>query len=77
MSDFDCQAGRMYFMNEDQIKIYRDADWTWMNRDGSMWDRLRDSSGEYDAYRARMFCYWQIGTHQRNSHALTTGIIES
>ncbi len=77
MSDFDCQAGRMYFMNEDQIKIYRDQDWTWMNRDGNMWDRLRDSSGEYDAYRARMFSYWQIGTHQRNSHYLVTGVTES
>jgi hypothetical protein len=77
MSDFDCQAGRMYFMNEDQIKIYRDSDWTWMNRDGNMWDRLRDSSGEYDAYRARMFSYWQIGTHQRNSHYLVTNVIEA
>jgi hypothetical protein len=77
MSDFDCQAGRMYFMNEDQIKIYRDQDWTWMNRDGNMWDRLRDSSGEYDAYRARMFSYWQIGTHQRNSHYLVTGVTEA
>lgn len=77
MSDFDCQAGRMYFMNEKQIKIYQDGDWSWMDKDGSMWDRVRDSSGEYDAYRARMFKYWQIGTHQRNSHALLTNIIEA
>lgn len=77
MSDFDCQAGRMYFMNEKQIKIYQDGDWSWMDKDGSMWDRVRDSSGEYDAYRARMYKYWQIGTHQRNSHALTTNIIEA
>ncbi len=77
VADFDCQPGRLYFMNEKEIKIYQNADWTWMNRDGNMWQRLIDSAGEYDAYRARMFKYWQIGTHRRNSHGLMTGIIEA
>jgi hypothetical protein len=77
VADFDCQAGRMYFMNEKEMKIYRAADWSWMNRDGNMWQRLIDSSGEYDAYRARLFSYWQIGTHRRNSHGLMTSIIEA
>jgi hypothetical protein len=77
VADFDCQAGRMYFMNEKELKIYRAADWSWMNRDGNMWQRLIDSSGEYDAYRARLFSYWQIGTHRRNSHGMITGIIEA
>jgi hypothetical protein len=77
VADFDCQPGRLYFMNEKEIKIYQNADWSWMNRDGNMWQRLIDSSGEYDAYRARMFKYWQIGTHRRNTHGLMTGIIEA
>ena len=77
VSDFDCQSGRMYFLNEKELKIYRAADWSWMNRDGNMWQRLMDSSGEYDAYRARMFSYWQIGTHRRNSHGLMTSITEA
>jgi hypothetical protein len=77
VADFDCQPGRLYFLNEKQIKIYQNADWSWMNRDGNMWQRLIDSAGEYDAYRARMFKYWQIGTHRRNTHALMTGIIEA
>lgn len=77
VSDFDCQPGRMYFMNEKQIKIYQNADWSWMNRDGNMWQRLQDSSGEYDAYRARLFKYWQVGTHRRNSHGMITGLIEA
>lgn len=77
ISDFDCQAGRLYWMNEKEIKIYRNAAWSWMNRDGNMWQRLIDSSGEYDAYRARMFQYWQIGTHRRNSHFLMTGVTEA
>lgn len=77
VADFDCQAGRLYFLNEKEIKIYRAADWSWMNRDGNMWQRLIDSAGEYDAYRGRMFSYWQIGTHRRNSHGMITNIIEA
>ncbi len=77
VADFDCQAGRLYFMNEKELKIYRAADWSWMNRDGNMWQRLQDSSGEYDAYRARLFSYWQIGTHRRNSHGMITSITEA
>ncbi len=77
VADFDCQAGRLYFLNEKEIKIYRAADWSWMNRDGNMWQRLIDSAGEYDAYRARMFSYWQIGTHRRNSHGLIANITEA
>jgi len=77
VADFDCQAGRLYFLNEKEIKIYRAADWSWMDKDGNMWQRLIDSSGEYDAYRARLFSYWQIGTHRRNSQGLMTAIIEA
>jgi hypothetical protein len=64
-------------MNDKDLKVYRAADWSWMNRDGNMWQRLIDSSGEYDAYRARLFSYWQLGTHRRNSHGMITSIIEA
>jgi hypothetical protein len=77
ISDFDCQAGRMYFMNEDELRVYKDDDWKWMNRDGNMWQRLITSAGEFDAYNARLFKYWQLGTHRRNTHALITNITEA
>jgi hypothetical protein len=77
ISDYDCQAGRLYWMNEKELKIYQAGDWSWMNRDGNMWQRLQDSSGEYDAYRARLYKYWQLGTHRRNTHGMITGITES
>jgi hypothetical protein len=77
IADFDCQAGRLYFMNEKELKVYRAADWSWMNRDGSMWQRLNDASGEYDAYRARLFSYWQLGTHRRNTHGMIVNITEA
>jgi hypothetical protein len=77
VADFDCQPGRLYFMNEKEIKLYQNSDWSFMNRDGSNWQRLIDSSGEYDAYRARLFKYCQLGTHRRNTHGMITGIIEA
>ena len=77
VADFDCQTGRLYFLNEKEITIYQSGDWSWMNRDGSMWQRLIDAAGEYDAYRARMYKYWQLGTHRRNSHGMMTGITEA
>lgn len=77
IADFDCQAGRLYWMNEAELKVYQAGDWSWMNRDGNMWQRLIDSSGEYDAYRARLYKYWQLGTHRRNSHGMMTSIIEA
>lgn len=77
VADGDCQPGRMYFLNEKEIKIYQNGDWSWMNRDGSMWQRLIDAAGEYDAYRARMFKYWQIGTHRRNSHGMMANVTEA
>lgn len=77
VADFDCQPGRLYFLNEKEITLYQSSDWSWMNRDGSMWQRFIDSAGEYDAYRARMFKYWQLGTHRRNSHGMMTGVTEA
>jgi hypothetical protein len=77
VADFDCQPGRLYFLNEKEIKIYQNADWSFMNRDGSNWQRFIDSAGEYDAYRARLYKYWQIGTHRRNTHGMMTSIIEA
>lgn len=77
VADFDCQPGRLYFMNEKELKLYQAGDWSFMNRDGSNWQRFSDSNGEYDAYRARLFKYCQLGTHRRNSHALMTSITEA
>lgn len=77
ISDFDCQAGRMLFINEDALKVYQDGEWAWMNRDGNMWQRLITSAGEFDAYNARLFKYWQLGTNRRNTHGMMTNIIEA
>lgn len=72
VTDVDCQPNRMYFLNEGEIKIYRDDDWSYMDMDGSKWIRV---SG-YDAYDATLFQYRQMGTHRRNSHGLVADITE-
>jgi hypothetical protein len=77
VSDFDCQPKRLYFLNEKEIKLYHSGDWSFMNRDGSNWNRVSDASGEYDAYRARQYKYCQMGTHRRNSHGVLTNITEA
>lgn len=77
VTDFDCQANRMYFMNEKELKFYRENDWSFMNKDGSMWQRIITSAGRFDAYEAVMFTYCQLGTHRRNSHGLLGDLLEA
>jgi hypothetical protein len=72
VTDIDCQPNRVYFLNEKEMKIYREADWAFMNRDGSQWQRVIG----YDAYDATLFKYVQLGTHRRNSHGLLTDLTE-
>lgn len=73
VSDVDCQPNRMYFMNEKELKIYRESDWSFMDRDGSKWQRVIG----YDAYDATLYKYCQLGTHRRNSHGIIRDITES
>lgn len=80
ISDFDCPWNNMFFINEKELKYYRVADWSFMNRDGSNWQRVIGSTGSsvgtYDAYTAIMYSYSQLGTHRRNSHGLMKNITE-
>lgn len=73
ISDFDCQPNRMYFLNEKALKFYREGDWSFMDRDGSKWQRVIG----YDAYDATLYKYTQLGCHRRNSQGLVSDITES
>lgn len=70
--DTDCPGGTIYGLNEKRIKVYRDADWGYMDRDGSRWAR----DANKDAYNATLFQYSELGTHRRNSHFKITDITE-
>lgn len=73
ISDVDCQPNRMYFLNEKEFKLYRESDWSFMDRDGSKWQRVIG----YDAYDSTLYKYCQLGTHRRNTHGMIEDVTES
>jgi hypothetical protein len=76
VADYDCQPSRLYFMAENELKLYQAGDWGFMNRDGSRWYRFTDANGRYDAYGADYYKYCELGTHRRNAHGVLTAITE-
>ena len=77
VTDIDAPNNQQIYVNEKQIKLYETGDWSWMNRDGSRWQRTITSAGMFDAYSATLFKYAQIGTHRRNSHGRLTDLTEA
>lgn len=76
VADFDCPPNRVFAINEKEIKLYEAGDWSFMNRDGSNWQRVITSAGSFDAYSATLYKYSEIGTHRRNAHGVLTDITE-
>lgn len=78
--DVDCPRNSMYFMNEKQLRVYQLKDWSWMEKDGSMWKQNLSVSGStvnyHDAYTCFLHKYWQLGTRRRNAHGVIRNIIE-
>jgi len=77
VADVDAPLNTQWFLNEDAITYYRDEEWHFLDKDGSMWKQVRDSNGDYDAYYARMVEYHELGTDRRNSHGVIKDIIEA
>ena len=71
--DKNVVAGNMYGLDESTIKMFKLADYDWMDMDGAILSRV---SG-YDAYEAILYCYMELGTGARNSHGKLTGITEA
>lgn len=72
IDDPDAPSNTMYFLDEDKFKIYQESDWSWMNLDGSIWQRVVG----FDAYEAVLEKYWELGTSQRNAQAVLQDITE-
>jgi hypothetical protein len=72
--DFDSPPATMWYINEGELRYYNDGDWSWLDRDGSRWKQVTDANGEYDAYRATLYKYCDIGTFRRNAHGVQTGL---
>lgn len=76
VADYDCLPNRIFAVNEKELKIYEAGDWSWMNRDGSNWQRVITSAGAFDAYSATLYKYMELGTHRRNAHGLLSDLTE-
>jgi hypothetical protein len=72
ITDIDCPLNTLWFLNEDELKVYREGDWSFMNRDGSMWNRVAN----FDAYEATMFQYSELGVGRRNTFGVIQDITE-
>ena len=81
VADFDCSqgtttGGRLFFVEEDEYKLFQAGDWSWLDKGGSMWERHRDASGRYDAWVADLHKYCEIATHRRNAHGVLDNVTE-
>ena len=73
IADKDAPANKIFIVDEDELAIYRLADFDWMQEDGSILSRV---SG-VDAYEAVLYVYQELGTSMRNAHVLLSDITEA
>ncbi len=73
VEDPDAPSNNMVMLTEKEIKIFRDKDWSWQDKAGSIFNWVQG----YDTWEAWMKQYWQIGTHKRNCHGRFTNLTES
>lgn len=72
LTDFDCPAGTMWFVNEKEIHINTNVGWEWIDEQGGMWQKVAG----YDLFVAEMRNYSEITTTRRNAHGVLKGVTE-
>lgn len=72
VEDVDCPANRMYFLDEDKFKVYRNKEWHFADEDGNV---LKWVNG-FDAFEFYLRQFWEIGVNQRNANAKLADITE-
>jgi hypothetical protein len=77
IEDVDAKPNTMYFLNEKELKVYETGDWSFMDRDGSKWQRVITSAGTFDAWDATLYKYMELATHRRNAHGRINDITEA
>jgi hypothetical protein len=71
--DKDCPSGTAFGITTSRFNWYRMSDWEFMQEDGAVLARLVGANGQ-DAYEGTLFCYAEMATDGRNSHAVLTGL---
>lgn len=72
VEDVDSPPNQMLFLDEKKIKVYRNQEWHFADEEGHTLKWVTN----YDAYEFLMRQYWELGTSQRNAHALLADLIE-
>lgn len=75
--DFDAPHGEIQALDMSDLTLYRDKAWSWLDRDGSMWQRDITGGGVKDAWIAQMTEYHELAISRRNTHGKLTGITEA
>jgi len=70
VEDVDAPAGKLWFVKEDTLKIYRRKPWYWEDKDGNVWKWVTN----YDAFEALLKQYWEFAIDRRNVNGVMTGI---
>jgi len=70
--DIAAPKNKQFYVNEKELTLYREKDWSFMDRDGSKWQRVIG----FDAYEATMYQYSELGCHRRNTHGQIQDITE-
>lgn len=72
VADIAAPKNKQFFVNEKELTLYREKDWSFMDRDGSKWQRVVG----FDAYEATMYQYSELGCHRRNTHGQVQDVTE-
>lgn len=75
LSDIDAPLGEINFLNEKVIHRYdATGGYKYMDRDGNMWKQVRSGDDDFDAYKATLRMYGEMGTTRRNTHGKITNL---
>jgi len=70
VADSQCWPGRIYYINFDTLSMFRLQDFSFMEKDGSVWSRVSNT----DAYEATLTLYADLGCKIRNQNGALIGL---
>lgn len=73
IEDVDAPPNKLWFLDEDTFKVYRDKDWHWINNDGNIWKWVTNT----DAFEAVLRQYWELSCDRRNANGVLADITEA
>ena len=67
-----CKRNTIFYITPETMKIFRNADFDWMDLDGKIWHRRENK----DSYFATLFHYGDLGCVARNGNGKLTDLTE-